>query len=210
MLAPPWWKRNAVKPTVRLKLKGAQTTSTGLMGLGAIVGFDYKVALGGAELSREDLERLAALKEPLVRLRGQWVELRPEQVEAALRFVDEHGGTTGTMSLGEALRVSLTGELDGASGEEDGSGERIELEEVSADGWIGDLLGRLRAGEAVGEVPQPESLKGTLRPYQLRGLGWLSFLSQYGLGACLADDMGLGKCVNGKRIALYSEWIETD
>ncbi len=33
----------------------------------------------------------------------------------------------------------------------------------------------------------------TLRPYQRRGLGWLQFLHQLGLGGCLADDMGLGK-----------------
>src|SRR5207245_4477780 len=34
---------------------------------------------------------------------------------------------------------------------------------------------------------------GELRPYQQRGLAWLTFLSSLGLGACLADDMGLGK-----------------
>jgi SNF2 family DNA or RNA helicase len=189
VLAPPWWKRGPVKPTVRMKLKGTEKTSTGMMGLGAIVGYDYSVALGGQELSRAELEQLVTLKEPLVRLRGQWVELKPEQVEAALRFVEEHGGPSGTLSLGEALRVSLTGTLDGEGA------VAVALEEVSADGWIGDLLGRLRAGEAVGEIAQPDSLHGTLRPYQVRGLGWLSFLSQYGLGACLADDMGLGKTI---------------
>ncbi|MGL6339411.1 MAG: SNF2-related protein, partial [Waterburya sp.] len=36
---------------------------------------------------------------------------------------------------------------------------------------------------------------GELRPYQAKGVGWLSFLETWGLGACLADDMGLGKCV---------------
>jgi SNF2 family DNA or RNA helicase len=52
------------------------------------------------------------------------------------------------------------------------------------------------------EVPPPEALHGTLRPYQVRGLGWLAFLARYGLGACLADDMGLGKCVlRGTRVS---------
>ena len=36
---------------------------------------------------------------------------------------------------------------------------------------------------------------GTLRPYQQRGLSWLSFLGRLGVGAILADDMGLGKTV---------------
>jgi SNF2 family DNA or RNA helicase len=39
----------------------------------------------------------------------------------------------------------------------------------------------------------PASFRGELRPYQERGLAWLSFLGGLGLGAVLADDMGLGK-----------------
>jgi SNF2 family DNA or RNA helicase len=39
----------------------------------------------------------------------------------------------------------------------------------------------------------PPGFEGTLRPYQERGLAWLSFLDGLGIGACLADDMGLGK-----------------
>ena len=38
-------------------------------------------------------------------------------------------------------------------------------------------------------------LQGTLRPYQRQGVAWLRFVTQLGLGACLADDMGLGKTI---------------
>ena len=41
----------------------------------------------------------------------------------------------------------------------------------------------------------PGGFRGELRPYQQRGLAWLSFLGELGLGAVLADDMGLGKTV---------------
>ena len=41
----------------------------------------------------------------------------------------------------------------------------------------------------------PDGFQGELRPYQQRGLAWLSFLGGLGLGAVLADDMGLGKTV---------------
>jgi len=44
-------------------------------------------------------------------------------------------------------------------------------------------------------VQTPGSFEGELRPYQQRGLAWLAFLSSLGLGACLADDIGLGKTV---------------
>ncbi|HEU0197735.1 MAG TPA: DEAD/DEAH box helicase [Nevskiaceae bacterium] len=42
---------------------------------------------------------------------------------------------------------------------------------------------------------EPPDFKGTLRPYQRVGLGWLNRLSEAGFGGVLADDMGLGKTV---------------
>ena len=63
---------------------------------------------------------------------------------------------------------------------------------VSADGWVGELLDAWKA-ERWQNCPQPPGVHGTLRPYQLRGFSWLDFLKQLGLGACLADDMGLGQ-----------------
>jgi len=57
--------------------------------------------------------------------------------------------------------------------------------------------------ESIPQAALPADLTATLRPYQRRGVDWLTFLRQAGLGAVLADDMGLGKtlqtiCVLGK------------
>ncbi len=41
--------------------------------------------------------------------------------------------------------------------------------------------------------PEPTGLATELRPYQLDGFRWLTFLWQHQLGGILADDMGLGK-----------------
>ena len=38
-------------------------------------------------------------------------------------------------------------------------------------------------------------IKATLRPYQVQGYKWLSYLKENKLGGCLADDMGLGKTI---------------
>ena len=45
------------------------------------------------------------------------------------------------------------------------------------------------------EPAVPDGLDATLRPYQLEGYQWISRLSHWGAGGCLADDMGLGKTV---------------
>jgi SNF2 family DNA or RNA helicase len=41
----------------------------------------------------------------------------------------------------------------------------------------------------------PKGFVGELRPYQQRGVDWLTFCREAGLGCVLADDMGLGKTI---------------
>ncbi|HUB26085.1 MAG TPA: SNF2-related protein [Tepidisphaeraceae bacterium] len=53
----------------------------------------------------------------------------------------------------------------------------------------------LRSFEGIQAEEPPPGFVGELRPYQKEGLGWMSFLRQFGFGGCLADDMGLGKTV---------------
>ena len=55
------------------------------------------------------------------------------------------------------------------------------------------MVAQWRGASALPEVPQPASVRATLRPYQQQGLNWLQFLRAHGLAGVLADDMGLGK-----------------
>jgi len=56
-------------------------------------------------------------------------------------------------------------------------------------------LSHLNGATRLDPVEEPSGFEGTLREYQRRGLAWLRFLDESGLGGCLADDMGLGKTV---------------
>ncbi|MFG1854468.1 SNF2-related protein [Actinomadura geliboluensis] len=72
--------------------------------------------------------------------------------------------------------------------------DALPLTEVDAGGPLGDLL----SGEAdrrLTPMRTPDGFNGALRPFQERGLAWLKFLDDIGLGGVLADSMGLGKCV---------------
>ena len=60
-------------------------------------------------------------------------------------------------------------------------------------GWATCCPARPTSG--CGRWPTPAGFSGELRPYQERGLSWLSFLGELGLGGILADDMGLGKTI---------------
>jgi SNF2 family DNA or RNA helicase len=172
---------------VRVKLGGTTKkpaqTGPATFTWDTLVHYDWQLALGGEPLSREEFETLARLKEPLVQIRGRWVELRPEQLERALAFFQRT--TEGEMALPDALKLALA--PDGDDG--------LPVVEVETDGWIDDLLHQLRNGQARPEVVEPPGFRGTLRGYQKVGISWLSTLRRYGLGACLADDMGLGKTI---------------
>lgn len=186
VLVPPWWSKSASRLKVKLKLKPKiAAIAKGLVGLDSIVAYDWNAAVGESELSEEEFARLVNLKTPLVQVRGQWVELRPEEIEAAIHFFQKKR-KRGEMKLGEALGLGL-----GQGISETG----LQVAEVEGEGWINDLLGGLKQNVKLDTIEVPKTLHGTLRPYQLKGVSWLAFLKQFSLGACLADDMGMGKTV---------------
>jgi SNF2-related domain/SNF2 Helicase protein/Helicase conserved C-terminal domain len=184
VLLPDWAggrkSRLGLKITTRTRSTAASASpAESRFGLRDLVDFRYDLAVGDESLDPEELEELARLKVPLVRLRGQWVELDERHLQAALKFLEQ--SRSGTMTAAEALH-------DGLGGVDDD----LPVVGVDADGWLGDLLSG-QADRRLTPVPTPASFHGELRPYQERGLAWLSFLGDLGLGGILADDMGLGK-----------------
>ncbi len=138
--------------------------------------------LGGEAIDYEEFMHLAALKQPLVRVRGQWVLLDSAQIEAGLKLLQEGG----KMRLDDAMRLGL---------DEDEKSTALTLDGIDTDGWFKHLLDALKQPDGIELLPPPADLHAELRPYQQRGYSWMTFLTRYGLGACLADDMGLGKTV---------------
>ena len=184
IILPAWWTRRGTKtkPTVRANVKTPQMQGGGGVSLATTLELNLEVALGDQVMTARELEALAQLKTPLVRLRGQWVELNASEIRAALDFWDRKGETT----LKDVIRLAV------GAGETPGG---FDVDGVAASGWVEDLLGQLTGRAEFQELEAPEGFCGTLRPYQQRGYSWLAFLRRWGLGACLADDMGLGKTV---------------
>src|SRR5206468_10313969 len=109
-------------------------------------------------LDPDELAELARLKVPLVRLRGQWVELDDAHLKAALKFLERN--QAGTMTAADALTAGMGLGPDGPD-------EEIPLVGVDADGWLGDLLSG-QADHRLQPMPTPVGFSGQLRPYQER------------------------------------------
>jgi non-specific serine/threonine protein kinase len=183
VLLPTWWS----KPRARLgaRLNASSPTAPGTvaaksaLGLDSIVEYRWQIALGDEVLTEAELTALSDLRTPLVRLRGQWVELDAKRLAAGLK----HLTSRGEMTVADLLHAGLAPQ-DGPAG--------LPVVSVVADGPLGDLLAG-QVDRRLEPVPAPSGFTGTLRPYQERGLAWLAFLQHLGLGSILADDMGLGK-----------------
>jgi SNF2 family DNA or RNA helicase len=174
------------KPSLRLNAAESRWKSgvaVTRFGLGTLVDFDWKVAVGDQLLSPDEFEQLASRKVPLVEVRGEWVLLDPQSVARTLSLFEKK--PSGRTTLADFLRMA-----SGLDEDEDGT---LGVDGITADGWLADLLQSEAARE--GEFVTPEGLKGRLRPYQEKGVTWLRFLLSRGLGSCLADDMGLGKTI---------------
>ncbi|MFZ6030204.1 MAG: DEAD/DEAH box helicase [Chloroflexota bacterium] len=189
VLVPPWWNKPGARLGVRLKMQkkrqSKDAVAGGKMTLENLVAYQWELSLGETSLSEEEFHSLAALKTPLVQVRGQWVQLDADQIEAAIRFWDKQQ-FEGEMGLLGAIQFGLGGQ-DTQSG--------LPIDVITTDDWLSEWLQKFNQHERLEQLPQPQSLKAQLRPYQLYGYSWLHFFRRWGLGACLADDMGLGKTI---------------
>jgi SNF2 family DNA or RNA helicase len=199
VLVPNWWAKRTARLKAKARLKGQAEEPSGFLTHDAVIGYQWELSLGGEHISRAEFEQLVALKQPLVRFRGEWVTLDPDQIEAALRFFDAQQ-TEGEMGILDALKLTT-----GANGIDVPAG--LELDETELEGWLSDFLERLRQPDTSAAPDVPDTLKATLRPYQQRGFGWLTQMQQMGLGACLADDMGLGKTIQTIAFWLYERAV---
>lgn len=183
---PSWWDRRR-----KLGLSASASTpvdgvvaSAGRFGRNQLLDFRWELAVGDDTLTDDEIAALAESKAPLIRLRGQWVAVDPEQLRRGMEFLARH--PTGRATVPEILAL--------AAAHPDDTAAPLDVTTVRADGWLSDLLSG-SAAQSLQPLEPPPGFTATLRPYQQRGLSWLAFLSSLGIGSCLADDMGLGKTV---------------
>ena len=157
----------------------------------SLVQFDWELALGDTTLTREELERLAALKMPLVQVRGQWVLLQTDEIEAAIAFWEKKRAKD-EMALRDALGMAL-----GAADEVDG----LPLQEVETSGWLDDLLRQLEIGDRLEELPASARLCGPASSLPAARLFLAGLFAQVGHGRLPGRRHGPGQDDPGHRPA---------
>jgi non-specific serine/threonine protein kinase len=190
---PDWWKpKHPPRPVVHVQVDRRKGSGLGADGL---LDFSVRVALDGEALTEAEIQQLLASTDGLVRLKGRWVEVDRTKLAEALQHwesIEKRVQRTG-LSFFEGMRM-----LAGADLERDAAAATS----ATTRAWTGlvagpelDALLKEFTSPDARQLTPPKALRAELRPYQCTGLSWLHFMTQLGLGACLADDMGLGKTI---------------
>ena len=189
---PDWWRK---RPRARVAVTIGERKQS-RFGADAMLDFKACLVLGDEQLTEEERRRIMTSEDGLVQVKGQWIEVDRDKLSKALEHWKriEAGASEGGISFMEGMRL-----LAGAPADIDNvgpdDGEEREWSFVGAGIWLSDVLSNLRNPEGLAPGAIGSGFRGTLRNYQEIGRNWLWFLTNLGLGACLADDMGLGKTV---------------
>ncbi|MDD2943673.1 MAG: DEAD/DEAH box helicase [bacterium] len=203
---PTWWLSGKTSLGLHLEISppgNSFSPTSGMLGLAQLVNYNWQIAIGDIVLNKDEFEKLVMAKVPLVKLRDRWLQFDPEKLRSSIDYTTRN--SHGQMSLIRALRLAAGNENERASSDEtDPENPHLPVLSSAAGGWLGELFST-PGNNKLETISPPEHFCGTLRHYQTEGLSWLHFLSNCGLGACLADDMGLGKTI--QLLALMS-WEE--
>ena len=155
------------------------------LNLQSLLSYKLEIAVGDTTLTKDQFAKLLAQQSPIVEVDGKWLALQPADVKAAQAVLNQSNEDL-SLSVEDALRIA-TGDTKTIA--------KLPVVNFEATGALKELIANLTDNQGIEPISDIKGLKGTLRPYQARGVGWLAFLEKWSLGACLADDMGLGKTI---------------
>ncbi|WP_257352105.1 DEAD/DEAH box helicase [Pseudalkalibacillus decolorationis] len=183
LLFPEGWDLKEVsEEEVDVSLSVSNESGEGI-GLGSILQFDWRIAIGEHKLSVHEFKRLVEQQQYLIQNDQQWITLPARKLE---KIYEE------LIALEPlAKKRSSFSSLVGVKSTYEEQDKEIDL---VIDSETKDYLNMF-----LQPVPNhyiiPKEFQGTLRPYQHKGFEWLRTLREKRIGACLADDMGLGKTI---------------
>lgn len=185
---PNWWKGTTQGPKLRITAGDKQPSH---VGMDALMDFRPELLLGDMVITEEEARCLLLKSEGLAWIKNKWVAVDPEKLKQTLAAYEtsQEMIATGDFSFRDAMRMQLNPKAAlGIAGDSQDVA-------VANGRWLDTVLRKLRNPELIDAAQVGKSLKADLRPYQQKGVNWLSFLHSLKLGICLADDMGLGKTV---------------
>ncbi len=207
---------NIGKPKPKMRLQGSM--SFGAFTAGDLLDFDWEIAIGDENISAKEFLELAEQADGLLKYKSSYVQITEQDLQSIRDKIEGKSSDSAKngrskKAAGDDAGTSSENAAEGATGnaatstdeilEEDSVPEITQAKLVQAcftgecDNipveMASDFKQQFDAWRAETEIPLPENLNATLRPYQMRGYSWMYKNLEIGFGCILADDMGLGK-----------------
>lgn len=168
--------KGLVKPTaaIHADLSVRNQPSTGGLNLDELLYFQWQIALGDHQISVDEFSRIYERGRSVIRIKDDYLIVDPQTLDDLLDRIQRAERPTG-LTLWRHLLA------------EDFNSGPVTLGN--------NLRDEIRRRLEIPDIPVPEGLQATLRPYQERGFRWLYRNIRLAQGAIIADDMGLGKTI---------------
>ncbi|MFK7773266.1 MAG: SNF2-related protein [Saprospiraceae bacterium] len=171
--------RKLMRPKLSIKInlekeesESGDTGGKSVLNLGAMLNFDWKIALGNKLVSQDDFSKMVDQFSGIVKINEEYVFFDENEIQILLDKLKNPPDLKPNVLFQTALKE----EYQGAK--------------IAFDKKAKELMKSLLDGK---EADIPKGLQATLRPYQLSGYEWMYKNYRLGLGSVIADDMGLGK-----------------
>ena len=203
---------NIGKPKPKMRLQGSM--SFGAFTAGDLLDFDWEIAIGDENISAKEFLELAEQADGLLKYKSSYVQITEQDLQSIRDKIEGKSGANAKDGKSKKAGGNAAGSNDENAAENAATSTDEILEEDSAPEitqaklvqacftgecdnipveMASDFKQQFDAWRAETEIPLPENLNATLRPYQMRGYSWMYKNLEIGFGCILADDMGLGK-----------------
>lgn len=164
--------KELIRPKVSVRLSCRNADERSFIRVDDLLMFDWQVAVGNELLTPVEFDQLMLHAAGLIRYRQQYIYVDESDLQRIHKALTE----AKPLTPAQMLQAALSGEYESAP--------IVMTEKVK------ELIRELTRHT---DIPLPDGLKATLRPYQERGFSWMYRNLRIGFGSILADDMGLGK-----------------
>ena len=147
------------KPNVQIKVTSSSTAS-GILNYNSVLNFQWQIAIGAEVLTEQELQMLLKYKEPLIYLKGTWVEINSLELQKTIDLLTQQLAN-GQSSLESALKLLTETTVPGST---------LETTIIDQPEWLTKLFSETKEFEL---VDVPKTFTGILRPYQQRCVSWI-------------------------------------
>lgn len=166
-----------IRPKISLsinKKSNGSTNGASYLSLSELLDFNWEIAFGNERINLNDFKKLLKESQGIVKIKDQYVYFDEKEMQKLLKTANQDPKISNT----EKIRLMFS--------------EKYKGTDINLSQTVQNMLKKIHT---VKKVSLPETLKATLRPYQLRGYEWLYKNTLFGFGSLIADDMGLGKTI---------------